>query len=126
MSFARVDRADFDRVVFGPSGHVTRYFERKGRQATTLAKTLCPIGDTGLLAQSIDFHADRDGLELFANTDYARYVLQGTEPHIIEATSGKMTFIDTRTGKRVFVETVNHPGNAANNFLQDAIDAVFP
>ena len=52
--------------------------------------------------------------------EYAVYVHEGTRPHMIRA-SNKKALANRRTGQ-FFGRTVNHPGTAANPFLQRAVD----
>ena len=56
---------------------------------------------------------------LSANTKYARWVENGTKPHVIAARGGGLlSFV--ANGQRVFARRVNHPGTAARPFMAQA------
>lgn len=56
---------------------------------------------------------------------YARYVHDGTQPHVIRPRNGRALRIPTGTGF-VFRGAVNHPGTDPRPFLTEAIEAVTP
>lgn len=51
--------------------------------------------------------------ELVADTDYAQYVAEGTQPHVIVPRSARVLRFEVG-GEVVFATRVNHPGNAPN------------
>jgi hypothetical protein len=55
---------------------------------------------------------------------HTKYVLDGTRPHVIlpRSPGGRLKFRG-RTGVMVITKRVNHPGSAANNFLERALSA---
>src|SRR5262245_4176338 len=127
MGEVHFDRAAFDRAMFGPSGHVTRWFERRGREIVREAQAICPIGETGTLRDSIEFFADRFGLTITAGAEddygnlYGFAVHEGSAPHEIVA-HGKFLRIPEGAGypKPTFVKSVMHPGQQAQPFLEIA------
>lgn len=52
--------------------------------------------------------------------EYGIYVHEGTRPHMIRART--MKALANRRTNQFFGRTVNHPGTAANPFLQRAVD----
>lgn len=80
---------------------------------------------TGRLRRSIasDQEASGNTVEgrVFTSSDvpYARYVEEGTRPHIIEAKGKALAFV--MGGKQVFAKRVHHPGTAANPFLKRSL-----
>lgn len=91
------------------------------------AKELCPVGQgstAGRMRDSISGSvtpAPPTG-HVTIDDPAAKYVLNGTAPHVEEATGGAMVF--PSGGATVFATTVSHPGNAANPFLTRAIEEV--
>lgn len=63
-------------------------------------------------------------LEWRAYTPYAKYVIHGTRPHIIEAKAARyLRWWDSGGGVH-FAKRVHHPGNKPNPFPQEVLDAV--
>lgn len=57
-----------------------------------------------------------------ANVPYARYVLEGTGPHVITAQAARaLRFYPGGEGTPVFRRSVNHPGTKANPFNERAL-----
>lgn len=53
---------------------------------------------------------------------YAKFVHDGTAPHVIEAANGRALCFMVN-GQKVFARRVNHPGTAPRPFLTDALNA---
>lgn len=121
MARIRVDRADLRRVVRGAS---LRELENTGRRVVNRAKILCPV-DTGRLRASIKGRAGRTWtlrpqFTVTANTDYAKYVHDGTRPHRIPARpDGVLRFI--WNGRVTYARYVQHPGTDPRPFLDRAL-----
>jgi hypothetical protein len=67
------------------------------------------------------------GLEarIMSSAPYAEFVVRGTSPHIIEPKSS-LALHWSGKGSDVYAARVNHPGNKANPFVQQAISALMP
>jgi HK97 gp10 family phage protein len=98
------------------------------RRISAQAKMNAPV-DTGNLARSIDedpitfvtpFHIDTG---VTAHANYARYVHEGTRPHIIRPRHAQA--LRFKIGSQViFAASVRHPGTRARPFLRNAAIAV--
>ena len=63
-------------------------------------------------------------LEWRAYTPYAKYVIDGTRPHIIEAKAARFLRWHGSDGRVHFARRVHHPGNRPNQFPKEVMDAV--
>jgi hypothetical protein len=62
-------------------------------------------------------------LESVVGVGYASYVREGTPPHPIVASKGKvLSFIWQKLGGRVFFKRVKHPGTKAQGWYDSALD----
>jgi hypothetical protein len=91
--------------------------ENTAEDVKMTAKNLVPI-DTGALRNSIDTTGSGTSYDIFAITDYARYIEYGTAPHVI--TGNPYLFWDPDIGPR---EEVWHPGNSAYLYMSTAFDS---
>jgi len=62
-------------------------------------------------------------LSFYDGVPYIRYVIEGTEPHLIMPRSAKVLVFYADSGDLVFAHSVNHPGTAPNPFPQRAWEA---
>jgi hypothetical protein len=56
-----------------------------------------------------------------AATPYASFVRQGTRPHVIRARRKVLSFFWPRTGRRMFLPRVNHPGSKGNTWWDNGL-----
>jgi hypothetical protein len=79
---------------------------------------------TRRLRDSIHFELDDAGAELVGtvgtNVSYAKFVHDGTAPHVIEAKAARALHFFAN-GKEVFVKRVNHPGTKARPFATSTL-----
>lgn len=85
---------------------------------------------SGRLRDSIT-HRKRFGIsgvavEFGSDVPYARYVEEGTPPHIIRARNARYLRFQGRSGDIVHAAQVNHPGTRPNPFAQRAVERVMP
>jgi hypothetical protein len=64
-------------------------------------------------------------ITILSEVQHARFVIEGTAPHIIEARGGGV-LVFQEGGTTVFTRRVNHPGTAPNDFGQEALDSIGP
>ena len=80
--------------------------------------------DTGRLSGSYQW--EKLGPMSYAigsNVAYRWFVIGGTDPHIIEATTAKaLHFFWEQAGGFVFFKSVQHPGTQANPFIDRALE----
>lgn len=101
----RADRAaDYQRRNCG---------RRTGRLAATVRTQMSTSGGK-IAAQAI---SGREGL-----TPYLGYLLYGTGPHVIVPNRARALRFASSSGV-IFATRVNHPGNAANNFVLESLAA---
>jgi hypothetical protein len=83
-----------------------------------------PVGETGALANSMDFTiASGTSLVLWCRSDHALFVHEGTKPHPIEAVNAKVLRFPTEAGI-LYRRRVQHPGTSPNPFLMRAATTV--
>lgn len=79
---------------------------------------------TGALKRSIGHSISRRGvlvrLLVFARARHARWVHDGTRPHMIRPRRARALRFEVG-GRIVFAQRVNHPGYKGNPFLRDAV-----
>lgn len=63
-------------------------------------------------------------LEWRAYTPYAKYVIDGTRPHIIRPVAARALHWYSGDGRQHFAKVVHHPGNKPNPFPKEVLDAV--
>lgn len=125
MGRIRIDRADLRRAVRGAS---MRELQRVAPQVVNRAKVLAPV-DTGRLRASIGpatysrTWTLRPQATIAADVSYARYVHDGTRPHVIRPRNAQV--LRFRVGTRwVFARVVHHPGTRPRPFLDRALAEV--
>lgn len=111
-----------------PGRMVDRYTKGKAGSVAVKARQIVPV-KSGKLRGSIRVVQARDvkgrytvGYNVEADAPYARYVHDGTRPHVIV---GNPLLVFQVGGATVFARRVNHPGTKANPFLLRATQAVF-
>ncbi len=111
--------ADFRRMTESSDGDVAQYMLARGYKLAALAAESAPKR-TGALASSIEVTlvGGRNPTVIVGSSlDYAYYIHEGTRPHEISASPGRM--LRFRVGGRVvYAQEVHHPGTEANPFLE--------
>lgn len=72
------------------------------------------------IGSSLSTTASSVRLEAFATARHARFVHDGTRPHVIRARNARALRFQVG-GRTVFARQVQHPGTKATNFLSAAV-----
>ena len=124
---------DFQNSVLGAAARpiLRRQHEVKLRELANEAKWRAPIKTRHLRrsiepdpVQTIGLFRLKGGVT--AHARYARYVHEGTRPHVIRARrASALHFYWEKMGREVWFRSVNHPGTRAVPFLTRATRRVF-
>lgn len=124
----RFYEAELARLLRGPEGPVARELVRDAVRVETAAKLIAtgaPRVRTGRYRASISWVLGRDARGLFADigsrVSYARFLEEGTPPHVIRPRSKKALFWRGATHP---VRSVRHPGTRAYRVLQRALEVL--
>ncbi len=118
--------------VFHTGSGPDRFIKRKANEVALLAKVIAPRR-SGRMASQIHVSQNRDekgrfafGYNVISPVYYSAYVHEGTDPHVYFSYPGKMSFEGTKRfyGQMVYTDMIDHPGNEANPFLQNALVAM--
>lgn len=123
-----MDEAALRRLLTGRQSGVARMLASKAVQVESAAKRIATaegLVDTGRYRSSISWRLGEDGQGLYAEigsaVPYARYLEEGTRPHVIRPRSAKALWWK---GAEHPVALVHHPGTRAYRVLQRALHAV--
>lgn len=109
------------------TGGIHRDIQRRADNVANYMRANCPVKTGRLLStirtedagESVDATAGRAG-----ETPYLGYQMYGTGPHIITGHGqGGLAFYWEKRGVYFVGPRVNHPGNPANRFVQDSVQA---
>ncbi|MGH3275993.1 MAG: HK97 gp10 family phage protein [Streptosporangiaceae bacterium] len=103
--------------------------DRVTAQLVSEMKRRCPVSpvysghESGHLRSSVRaFRQGNDSVIIGPTADYAKFVVEGTRPHIIRA-HGDYSLHNRATG-RYFGRVVHHPGTAPNPFVTEAAQEI--
>lgn len=125
MAELRIDDARLNTEVMDQSERFLRSFVSR---SVTEAKRLSPVR-TGHMERSIVAEPVRRtgpwSLEsgVFVAAHYAAPVHEGARPHVIRPRNARSLRFEV-DGRVVFARRVNHPGNAPNPFVRNAVHRV--
>lgn len=119
-----VDEAAIEEMV--RSGPIHRDIERRAGKVADYMRANCPVKTGRLLSTirtedagvSVDAIAGRAG-----ETPYLGYQMYGTSPHEIRGHGRDLNFFWEKRGVQFIGPKVSHPGNRANRFVQDSVQA---
>lgn len=115
-----IDATRIERALQLPGGLGGRILRRRARRVENRAKQLAP----GSMPDQITSRVTGSGAglvgEVISGHPASVYVIYGTRPHVIRPRRAKALRF-TAGGRLVFAAKVNHPGNAANDFLGQAL-----
>lgn len=116
-----INEPEFNRQIVG---HGRRRMARLQRRTATQARQDVPV-KTGNLGRTIGEGDIRTvgprtvTGSVHANARYARYVHEGTRPHLIRPRGAQAMRFEVG-GRTVFARLVRHPGTKARPFLRNA------
>lgn len=115
-----IDARFIERALRRPGAIGERLLRRRAAPVVRRAEQLAP----GSMARSITLRVEGTGRGMQAiitSTHPASiYVINGARPHVIRPRRARALRFQVG-GRTVFAARVNHPGNAANNFLAQAV-----
>ncbi len=79
---------------------------------------------TGFLRESVSGRETPKGFTVFASASYAKFVDEGTKPHMIRPVNGQALRWFGAFGNPIFARVVNHPGTKGVFFTRKTRDAV--
>ena len=111
----------------------TAWADEIGPLVRSALKAKAPIAKEGTgagrLRQSIRYERNtRAGgvsASFYTTVPYAKYVIEGTSPHIIRARAARALHWKDAGGAR-FARQVNHPGTKPNPFPNEAVEPLIP
>ena len=77
-----------------------------------------PFGKTGRTRETVNSRKTPKGFTVFSNDPIARFLDQGTKPHIIKPKTAKALRWFGVFGNPIFARSVNHPGTSPLFFVQ--------
>ncbi|MFJ7416932.1 hypothetical protein ACIQWZ_40015 [Streptomyces sp. NPDC098077] len=115
-----IDARFIERALRRPGGIGERLLRRRAAPVVRRAEQLAPGSMTRGITLRVE-GAGRGMKAIITSTHPASlYVINGTCPHVIRPRRARA--LRFQAGERtVFTARVNHPGNAANNFLARAV-----
>lgn len=112
-----VDTSGLNFAIGAINKAVAKELDDTAHKVERQAKELVPI-DTGALRSSISTSGGGLDYSITANTPYAKYIEDGTRPHVI--TGNPYLVWDGQINGPV--KSVNHPGNRAYKYMETACD----
>jgi len=126
MAELRIDEQRLQTVVMERSEQFLRAFVSA---ATTEAQRLAPERSGRLKRLIVSDPVRRSGqwsLEsgISGLANYSAPVHEGARPHVIRPRNARALRFEVAGGRIVFARRVNHPGNAPNPFIRNAVHRV--
>lgn len=113
------------RLMTDSNGPVVRFLASTAERVLTQAKiNFASHTDTGRGINSLTwFLTGEPSARVGSDVDYMLWVHEGTQPHTITATPGKvLSWVGP--GGRMFAHSVNHPGYSGDPYLRRALNTV--
>lgn len=105
---------------------VRRYIQRRVDATVVVARAEAPVKSMALKRSIHATYLGGSRWTITASAPYAKFVHEGTRPHVIRARNARaLRFFWERQGKVVTLRQVNHPGTAPNPFLTRAMNRVW-
>ena len=131
IEFDGIDPAASPFARFSGTGAAVEWADEAGPMVRAAQKHGAPVAKTSLdgrkggrLRDSIRYERETAAASMTmiftANVPYAKYVLEGTGPHVIEASAARALQFEL-DGAVTYRRSVNHPGTKANDFPERAV-----
>ena len=117
MIKVEIDTSGLNLAIGAINKAISKELDDTAHKVERRAKELVPI-DTGALRSSISTSGGGLDYSITASTDYAKYIEDGTRPHVI--TGNPYLVWDGQIDGPV--KSVNHPGNRAYKYMETACD----
>lgn len=115
----RLDEAALDRMLNSTRGEVGRHMRWIGLQILGGARTMVGV-QSGRLRRSLYMRHERtlrgQYVQVGSNMSYALVHHEGSKPHVIASTSGRVLTFRSR-GRVIHARKVNHPGFRGRKYL---------
>ncbi|WP_331723352.1 hypothetical protein [Streptomyces atratus] len=116
----RIDATRLERALRRPGGIGERLLRRRAAPVVRRAEQLAP----GSMGRGITLTVQGTGRGMAAvitsTHPASAWVINGTRPHVIRPRRARALRFQAG-GRTVYAAVVHHPGNAANNFLAQAL-----
>lgn len=120
-------------MAFSATKRITAWADVMGPKIARELKEEAPEGEdpgSGSLKNSIKYERrtaiGRVALTFHTDVPYARYVIEGTRDHPINARNAQYLHYTGRDGVEYFRRSVHHPGNKPNPFNQRVYERMLP
>lgn len=127
MATVRVDDSRLQTFVKeepAKEEEVLRLFQELGSQLVMQTMRLFVPIRSGFLRESITTSMTPQGFTVYPSAKYAKFVDQGTGPHMIFPRQAKVLRFETPGGGVVFAKHVFHPGFPGRFFVQRTAEVV--
>lgn len=114
-------------TLFDRPTELRAYMERRVAQTVVVARAEAPTRTHALQRSIGSTYLGGGRWKITASSPHAKFVHEGTRPHLIRVRPGKRTlrFFWLRVGAIVYPVSVKHPGTKANPFLTRAMHQVW-
>jgi len=113
--------ANIDAIKQRYIGRWQTGYARAGARLERELQSTSPVDTGEMRRQTRVFPRGPGALEVVVATDYASFVRDGTNPHVIEARPPRRALRFEVGGQVVFRRRVNHPGTNPNPWYNNAL-----
>jgi len=115
-------KAAHEELMKALEGEISQHLKFVGNQAAFNASRSQDIGGS-VLKNSVSYRlVSPFRLKIFTKKKHASYLNDGTKPHVIRPRRKKALRFVTGGGEVRFAKKVNHPGNKATHWFDNAIE----
>lgn len=112
--------------LFDRPGELRNYMQAKVNETVVLARVEAPTRTSELVRSIGSTYHGGGHWSISATAPHAKFVHEGTKPHLIRSKTGRaLRFYWNKVGRVVTLQQVNHPGTEPNPFLVRAMRKVW-